>query len=60
MLPAIERDTLPRNLVLPDRRTYYSMPASDRGQRLDPVRRGSMAGRGVLRMVAFPKEKGRT
>lgn len=59
MLPALERDQLPRNLVLPDRRTYYPMPAPGRGQPVDIIRRGSMAGRGVLRMVAFPKEKGR-
>lgn len=58
MLPAIETDHLPRNLVLPDRRTYYPMPAPA-GPIVDNVRRGSMAGRAVLRMVGFPKEKGR-
>lgn len=58
MLPAMEADNLPRNLILPDRRTYYPMPVPDRGQPLDN-RRGSMAGRAVLKMVAFPKEKGR-
>ncbi len=60
MLPAMERDTLPRNLILPDRRTYYPMPAPHGGQPVDNLPRGSMAGRAVLRMVAFPKEKGRT
>lgn len=59
MLPAMESDHLPRNLVLPDRRTYYPMPAPDRGQPVDNLPRGTMAGRSVLRMVAFPKEKGR-
>ena len=57
MLPALERESIPRNLILPDRRTYYPMPAP--GQAAEP-RRGSMAGRAVLRMVAFPKKKGRT
>jgi len=54
MLPALEH-TLPRNLILPDGRMYHPMPA------LKPVmvvRRGSMAGRGVLKMVQ-PKQKGR-
>lgn len=58
MLPAMEADNLPRNLVMPDRRTYYPMPAPG-GQPVDNAQRGSMAGRAVLRMVAFPKEKGR-
>ena len=59
MLPAIERDTLPRNLVLPDRRTYRPMPVQGGEMPVDNGRRGTMAGRGVLRMVAFPKDKGR-
>lgn len=59
MLPAIERETVPRNLVLPDRRTYHAMPAQHDIAPADNMRRGSMAGRAVLRMVAFPKEKGR-
>ena len=57
MLPALERDAVPRNLILPDRRTYCPMPQT--AQPAMNVRRGSMAGRSVLRMVAFPKEKGR-
>lgn len=59
MLPALERERLPRNLVLPDRRRYHPMPPPDRRQLVDNVRRGSMAGPAVLKMVAFPKEKGR-
>ena len=58
MLPALSREAaLPRNLILPDRRTYYPMPQS--GQTADPPGRGSVAGRAVLKAVAFPKEKGR-
>ena len=59
MLPAMETDQLPRNLVLPDRRTYYPMPEPDENRVVKHVRQGSMAGRAVLQMVAFPKEKGR-
>ncbi len=55
MLPALER-TLPRNLILPDRRTYHPMPAA---MQTTVPRRGSMAGRAVLKAVAFPKKKGR-
>jgi len=59
MLPALPREAvLPRNLVLPDRRTYYAMPKP--GQLVDNAKRGSMAGRAVLKAVAFPKETGRT
>ena len=59
-LPAIERNTKPFNLVLPDRRMYYPMPDVTKGGRpVDNLRRGSMAGRAVLRMVTFPKGKGR-
>ena len=58
MLPALSREAAqPCNLILPDRRTYYHMPQS--GQTVDPPRRGSMAGRAVLKAVVFPKEKGR-
>lgn len=60
MLPAMESDNLPRNLVLPDRRTYYPMPSVlECARPVDNSPHGSMAGRAVLRMVAFPKEKGR-
>jgi len=54
MLPA-----LPRNLVLPDRRTYYPMPKP--GQTVDNPRRGSMAGRAILTHIknAPPKRAGR-
>ena len=55
MLPALEH-TLPRNLILPDRRTYHPMPVE---KPVMAVRRGSMAGRAVLKMVQ-PKQKGRT
>ena len=47
MLPALPKtETLPRNLVLPDRRTYYPMPSLE--QTVDNLKRGSMAGRAVL------------
>ena len=60
MLPALPRVGMPSNLVLPDRRIYHPMPDAPIGGRpADNLRRGSMAGRGVLRMVEFPKEKGR-
>lgn len=61
MLPAIERDFVPRNLILPDRRTYYSMAVTNDESYADIPRRGSMAGRAVLRAVgmSFPKEIGR-
>ena len=50
MLPALSREAaLPRNLILPDRRTYYPMPQP--GQIVDPPRRGSMAGRAVLQHI---------
>ena len=45
MLPALEAD-LPRNLILPDRRTYSPMPKP-----VQPTRRGSMAGRAVLTYI---------
>ena len=52
MLPALAReDALPRNLVLPDRRTYFPMPTPERGQPVDNLRSGSMAGRAVLTYV---------
>ena len=54
MLPALER-SMPRNLLLPDRRTYHPMPVE---KPAEAVRRGSMAGRAVLAMVA-PKKRGR-
>ena len=54
MLPALER-SLPRNLILPDRWTYHPMPVQ---KPVMAVRRGSMAGRAVLKMVQ-PKQKGR-
>ncbi len=60
MLPALAReDALPRNLVLPDRRTYYPMPAPPREQ--PPCAPRTMAGRAVLTAVQrpFPKKKGR-
>ncbi len=58
MLPALPQPpqpALPRNLRLPDRRTYYPMPPLPAEPAL---RRGSMAGRAVLRAV-MPKQKGR-
>ncbi len=52
MLPAMEAHNLPRNLVLPDRRTYYPMPPVHSGAQLvDNHRRGSMAGRAVLNHI---------
>ena len=50
MLPALpqrQRAAVPRNLVLPDRRTYHPMPVIG-VQPVDHRRRGSMAGRAVL------------
>ena len=58
-LPAMERDSMPRNLILPDRRTYYPMPVLQRGHSVDNCLTGSIAGKTILRMVGFPKEKGR-
>ena len=58
MLPALSRgEAMPRNLVLPDRRKYYPMPVP--GKVVDNCLCGSMAGRAVLKAVAFPKKKGR-
>ena len=52
MLPAMEAYNLPRNLVLPDRRTYYPMPPVPSGaQPVDHHRRGTMAGRAALNHV---------
>ncbi len=52
MLPAMEANTLPRNLVLPDRRTYYPMPpVQPTAQPVDNCRRGSMAGRAALNHI---------
>lgn len=55
MLPALpkgQKSAVPRNLTLPDRRTYYPMPAVPNGGRpVDNVRRGSMAGRAVLTYI---------
>lgn len=48
MLPAIESESLPRNLVLPDRRIYFPMPMPDRERPVENIRRGSMAGRAIL------------
>ncbi len=60
MLPALQQEaSLPRNLILPDRRTYYPMPEHFRPQ--PTPARGSMAGRAVLTAVQWPspKKKGR-
>lgn len=60
MLPALAReDALPRNLLLPDRRTYYPMPAPLNEAACS--RPCSMAGRAVLTAVQrpYPKKKGR-
>ncbi len=54
MLPALEH-ALPRNLLMPDRRMYHPMPVE---KPVANVRRGSMAGRAVLKMMQ-PKQKGR-
>ncbi len=68
MLPALPKEpesAIPRNLILPDRRTYHPMPAPGGGHPVDNIRRGSVAGRAVLRAAgirlpgALPKEKGR-
>ena len=64
MLPALAKErepVIPRSLVLPDRRTYYPMPAPGTGQTAGRVRRGSMAGRAVLTYIqnAPPKRTGR-
>ncbi len=60
MLPALAReDTLPRNLVLPDRRIYYPMPAPSNERSACASR--TMTGRAVLTAVQWPspKKKGR-
>ncbi len=57
MLPALAgEELLPRNLLLPDRRTYHPMPP-----KLQPEapRRGSMAGRAVLAYVKNAPAQGR-
>lgn len=66
MLPALQREPpgLPRSLMLPDRRIYYPMPAPADTTAVPKPHRGSMAGRAVLRAVAFrdgaaQREKGR-
>ena len=49
MLPALAgEESLPRNLLLPDRRIYHPMPQSLPAQ---APRRGSMAGRAVLACI---------
>lgn len=66
MLPALpkEQTAVPRNLILPDRRTYHPMPLTG-VHPVDHHRRGSMAGRAVLRAAGIrlpgtiAKEKGR-
>lgn len=66
MLPALpkEQTAVPRNLVLPDRRTYHPMPLTA-VQPVENRRRGSMAGRAVLKAAgirlpgAISNEKGR-
>lgn len=52
MLPALpaRRTALPRNLLLPDQRVYRPMPAPQVSA-VPVVRRGSMAGRAILRTV---------
>ncbi len=60
MLPAISREVrsnLPGNLILPDRRTYHPMPPPRSAA--PERRRGSMAGRAVLKLAACQMEKGR-
>lgn len=64
MLPALPKEqitTVPRNLVLPDRRTYHPMPAPQREQ-MGERRKGSMAGRAVLAYIknAPPQRAGRS
>ncbi len=66
MLPARPRErSVPGNLVLRDRRTYYPMPSPARERPLQPTpterAQGSMAGRAVLAAVQWPspKKKGR-
>lgn len=51
MLPAMEADNLPRNLVLPDRRTYFPMPPAQPDGRIADRPKGSMAGRAVLNYI---------
>ncbi len=56
MLPALQREAaLPRNLILPDRRTYYPIP--DRRDVPPAPKRGSMAGRAVLTAVQWPSQR---
>ncbi len=63
MLPALPRmpePSVPGNLMLRDRRTYYPMPAPETEKPGLP-QSGSMAGRAVLAAVQWPspKKKGR-
>lgn len=54
MLPALpgRRQTLPRNLLLPDRRVYRPMPAPP-SSHAQARRHGSMAGRAILTAVRW-------
>lgn len=51
MLPAMEAENLPRNLVLPDRRTYFPMPPAQPEIQIAQRPKGSMAGRALLHYV---------
>lgn len=52
MLPAMEAHNLPRNLVLPDKRTYYPIPPVQSGvQPVENHRRGTMTGRAALNHI---------
>lgn len=51
MLPALEQARIPRNLILPDLRSYHPMPVSPKEQPVDQHARGSMAGRAVLTYI---------
>ena len=49
-LPKASQPALPRNLLLPDRRTYQPMPLPEQMQAMSG-RKGSMAGRAILTYI---------